>query len=167
MYRQIIFKNRILQNTWRCSVCRRKMSSRVCIPQDSTDSNLDVPVLEALQRRHSDVKLNAANNQSGLLPPRSPDLRRHSDVSPASLNLKELEKFTTQNTNENDWENNMKNMIPGRIEIEPPSIAGSRRQSRVSRQHSYDDDIQKNAIANSLVTEDFTLPLVSGQIPRR
>lgn len=32
-------------------VCRRKMSSRVCIPQDSTDSNLDVPVLEALQRR--------------------------------------------------------------------------------------------------------------------
>lgn len=141
------------------------MSSRVCIPQDSTDSNLDVPVLEALQRRHSDVKLNAANNQSGLLPPRSPDLRRHSDVSPASLNLKELEKFSSQNTNENDWEN-IKNIVPGRIEIEPPSRASSRRQSRVSRQHSYDDDLQKNAIANSLVTEDFTLPL-SGQIPRR
>lgn len=33
-------------NHWRCSVCRRKMSSRICIPQDSTDSNLDVPVLE-------------------------------------------------------------------------------------------------------------------------
>lgn len=139
------------------------MSSRVCIPQDSTDSNLDVPVLEALQRRHSDVKLNAANSQSGLLPPRSPDLRRHSDVSPASL--KELEKFTSKSTNEGEWEN-IRNIVPGRIEIEPPTRAGSRRQSRVSRQHSYDDDIQKNAIANSLVAEDFTLPL-SGQIPRR
>lgn len=138
------------------------MSSRVCIPQDSTDSNLDVPVLEALQRRHSDVKLNAANSQSGLLPPRSPDLRRHSDVSPASL--KELEKFTTKSTNENEWDN-VRN-VPGRIEIEPPTRAGSRRQSRVSRQHSYDDDLQKNAIANSLVTEDLVLPL-SGQIPRR
>lgn len=139
------------------------MSSRVCIPQDSTDSNLDVPVLEALQRRHSDVKLNAANSQSGLLPPRSPDLRRHSDVSPASL--KELEKFTSKSTNENEWEN-IRNVVPGRIEIEPPTRAGSRRQSRVSRQHSYDDDLQKNAIANSLGAEDLGLPL-SGPIPRR
>lgn len=138
------------------------MSSRVCIPQDSTDSNLDVPVLEALQRRHSDVKLNAANSQSGLLPPRSPDLRRHSDVSPASI--KELEKFTSKSTNENEWDN-IRN-VPGRIEIEPPTRAGSRRQSRVSRQHSYDDDLQKNAIANSLVTEDLGLP-ISGPIPRR
>ena len=31
------------------------------IQQDSTDSLLDVPMLEALQRRHSDVKINAAN----------------------------------------------------------------------------------------------------------
>jgi hypothetical protein len=140
------------------------MSSRVCIPQDSTDSNLDVPVLEALQRRHSDVKLNAANSQSGLLPPRSPDLRRHSDVSPASL--KELEKFTSKSTNENEWDG-IRNIMPDRIEIEPPTRAGSRRQSRVSRQHSYDDDLQKNAIANSLIaTEDFSLPL-SGPIPRR
>lgn len=139
------------------------MSSRVCIPQDSTDSNLDVPVLEALQRRHSDVKLNAANSQSGLLPPRSPDLRRHSDVSPASI--KELEKFTSKSTNENEWEN-IRNIVPGRIEIEPPTRAGSRRQSRVSRQHSYDDDLQKNAIANSLVAEDLGLP-ISGPIPRR
>lgn len=140
------------------------MSSRVCIPQDSTDSNLDVPVLEALQRRHSDVKLNAANSQSALLPPRSPDHRRHSDVSPASL--KELEKFTSKSTNENEWDDN-RNVVPGRIEIEPPTRAGSRRQSRVSRQHSYDDDLQKNAIANSLVTEtDLGLP-ISGSIPRR
>lgn len=69
------------------------------MPQDSTDSLLDVPVLEALQRRHSDVKLGPSTGMglgvpgaggSGLAPPRSPELRRHSDVSPASL--KELEK---------------------------------------------------------------------------
>lgn len=68
------------------------MASRVCIPQDSTDSCLDVPVIEALQRRHSDVKLGSSQQLStgGLAPPRSPELRRHSDVSPASL--KELEK---------------------------------------------------------------------------
>lgn len=87
-----------LQSTWRCSVCRRKMASRVCIQQDSTDSMLDVPVLEALQRRHSDVKLGSSvqlstGNGLGLAPPRSPELRRHSDVSPASL--KELEKVST------------------------------------------------------------------------
>lgn len=71
------------------------MASRVCIPQDSTDSMLDVPVIEALQRRHSEVKLGSSQQLStgnglGLAPPRSPELRRHSDVSPASL--KELEK---------------------------------------------------------------------------
>lgn len=81
--------------TWRCSVCRRKMASRVCIPQDSTDSMLDVPVIEALQRRHSDVKLGSSQQLStgnglGLAPPRGPELRRHSDVSPATI--KELEK---------------------------------------------------------------------------
>lgn len=88
----------LLQNMWRCSVCRRKMASRVCIPQDSTDSTLDVPVLEALQRRHSDAKLGsstqtlAPSNGAALAPPRSPELRRHSDVSPASL--KELERVS-------------------------------------------------------------------------
>lgn len=76
------------------------MASRVCIPQDSTDSMLDVPVLEALQRRHSDVKLGSSvqlstGNGVGLAPPRSPELRRHSDVSPASL--KELEKVNVTN----------------------------------------------------------------------
>ncbi|KAG5682039.1 hypothetical protein PVAND_011430 [Polypedilum vanderplanki] len=157
-------------NTWRCSVCRRKMSSRVCIPQDSTDSNLDVPVLEALQRRHSDVKLNATNDQIGLIPPRSPDLRRHSDVSPASL--KELEKFSSKSSNNNNNNNDhewdaIRNIVPGRIEIEPPTRLNSRRQSRVSRQHSYDDEIQKNALSNSLITvEDLNLP-IQGQIPRR
>ncbi|XP_075225744.1 regulating synaptic membrane exocytosis protein fife [Lycorma delicatula] len=83
------------ENTWRCSICRRKMQSRAqpVMPQDSTDSLLDVPVLEALTRRHSDAKIGssgAPSGPSGLAPPRSPELRRHSDVSPASL--KELEK---------------------------------------------------------------------------
>lgn len=85
-----------LQLSWRCSVCRRKMSSRVCLPQDSTDSLLDVPMLDTLQRRHSDVKIGSSSQQlsSGgglnLVPPKNSEYRRHSDVSPASL--KELEK---------------------------------------------------------------------------
>lgn len=72
------------------------MASRVCMQQDSIDSMLEVPVMESLQRRHSDVKLGVSSTQLttssdfGLAPPRSPELRRHSDVSPASL--KELEK---------------------------------------------------------------------------
>lgn len=137
------------------------MSSRICIPQDSTDSNLDVPVLEALQRRHSDVKLNVSSDQSSLIPPRSPDLRRHSDVSPASL--KELEKLNAKNGDE--WEI-IKNTIPNRIEIEPPTRISSRRQSRVSRQHSYDDDMQKNSFLNNPTSEDLCSTL-SMQIPRR
>jgi hypothetical protein len=148
------------------------MSSRICIAQDSTDSNLDVPVLEALQRRHSDVKLNTnnVNSQIGLAPPRSPELRRHSDVSPASL--KELEKLkggTTKSTSNNDGEwDSIKSNIPVSIGIEPPTRAGSRRQSiRVSRQHSYDDDIQKNAIANMNAEVELSLGLPGGQIPRR
>lgn len=146
------------------------MSSRI-IPQDSTDSNLDVPVLEALQRRHSDVKLNtnAATSQIGLAPPRSPELRRHSDVSPASLTLKELEKLkgsSSKTNSEGEWDS-IKSNIPSRIEIEPPTRVGSRRQSiRVSRQHSYDDDIQKNAIANMNAEVELGLVL-PGQIPRR
>jgi hypothetical protein len=128
-----------------------------------------VPVLEALQRRHSDVKLNTNNNnnQIGLQPPRSPELRRHSDVSPASLkeltNLEKLKGGTkTGSTNETEWAG-----INMPISIEPPTRAGSRRQSiRVSRQHSYDDDIQKNAIANMNIEVDLNLGL-PGQIPRR
>ena len=72
------------------------MASRVCLPQDSTDSMLDVPVMEAIQRRHSEVKLGSSQQlstgNSGLAPPRSPELRRHSDVSPASI--RELEKVS-------------------------------------------------------------------------
>ncbi|CAK9800701.1 Regulating synaptic membrane exocytosis protein 2 [Anthophora plagiata] len=86
-------------SSWRCSVCRRKIASRdqPIMTQESTDSLLEVPVLEALQRRHSDARLGCQSGSqigslgSGLVPPRSPELRRHSDVSPASL--KDLEKF--------------------------------------------------------------------------
>ncbi|KAF7398715.1 hypothetical protein HZH66_006612 [Vespula vulgaris] len=86
-------------SSWRCSVCRRKIASRdqPIVTQESTDSLLEVPILEALQRRHSDARLGCQSGSqlggigSGLAPPRSPELRRHSDVSPASL--KELEKF--------------------------------------------------------------------------
>lgn len=88
------------QSSWRCSVCRRKLASRdqPIVTQESTDSLLEVPVLEALQRRHSDARLGCQSGSqigglgSGLAPPRSPELRRHSDVSPASL--KELEKVS-------------------------------------------------------------------------
>ena len=91
-------ENHFLQSSWRCSVCRRKLASRdqPIVTQESTDSLLEVPVLEALQRRHSDARLGCQSGSqigglgSGLAPPRSPELRRHSDVSPASL--KELEK---------------------------------------------------------------------------
>lgn len=81
---------------WKCSVCRRKLQSRPQVAQDSTESLLDIPVQE-LQRRHSEARLGTSGGGlsvgtpgCGLAPPRSPELRRHSDVSPASL--KELEK---------------------------------------------------------------------------
>lgn len=79
---------------WKCSVCRRKLQSRAALQQDSSESLLDVPIQE-LQRRHSEARLGTGSGLSpgvgsGLAPPRSPELRRHSDVSPASL--KELEK---------------------------------------------------------------------------
>lgn len=92
-----------LQNTWCCSICRRKQhSSSILQPvltQNSTDSLLDVPIADTLQRRHSDVKIGRNSGSagtgngslgSGLAPPRSPELRRHSDVSPATL--KDMEK---------------------------------------------------------------------------
>lgn len=79
---------------WKCSVCRRKLQSRAALQQDSSESLLDVPIQE-LQRRHSEARLGGGGGLApgpggGLAPPRSPELRRHSDVSPASL--KELEK---------------------------------------------------------------------------
>ncbi|XP_030239781.1 regulating synaptic membrane exocytosis protein 2 isoform X2 [Drosophila navojoa] len=142
-------------NMWRCSVCRRKMASRVCIPQDSTDSTLDVPVLEALQRRHSDAKLGsstqtlAPSNGAALAPPRSPELRRHSDVSPASL--KELERLKGGRS----MAPSRSNSPPRGGELEPAfgaplSRMQSRRGSRVSRQHSYDDDMKAGGVGGSM-----------------
>ncbi|KAH8251061.1 hypothetical protein KR026_008483, partial [Drosophila bipectinata] len=141
---------------WRCSVCRRKMASRVCIPQDSTDSMLDVPVLEALQRRHSDAKLGsstqtlAPSNGAALAPPRSPELRRHSDVSPASL--KELER---QLKGGRSMAPSRSNSPPRGDGHEPPfgaplSRMQSRRGSRVARQHSYDDDMKTGPVSGSM-----------------
>nr|XP_012223186.1 PREDICTED: uncharacterized protein LOC105672674 isoform X2 [Linepithema humile] len=100
-------------SSWRCSVCRRKIASRdqPIMTQESTDSLLDVPILEALQRRHSDARLGPTGSQigtlgSGLAPPRSPEIRRHSDVSPASL--KELEKVAGERQREElRWERDL------------------------------------------------------------
>ncbi|XP_034194191.1 regulating synaptic membrane exocytosis protein fife isoform X2 [Osmia lignaria lignaria] len=100
-------------SSWRCSVCRRKIASRdqPIVTQESTDSLLEVPVLEALQRRHSDARLGCQSGSqigglgSGLAPPRSPELRRHSDVSPASL--KELEKVAGERRDDLRWERDL------------------------------------------------------------
>lgn len=65
-------------------------------------SLLDIPVQE-LQRRHSEARLGSSGGltpggmESSLAPPRSTDIRRHSDVSPASL--KELERVRYPFTN--------------------------------------------------------------------
>ncbi|KAI5697159.1 hypothetical protein M8J75_006040 [Diaphorina citri] len=122
------------ENTWRCSICRRKLQSRAqpVLSQNSTDSLLDVPVLEALQRRHSDVKIGSANSgahpaNQGLAPPRSPELRRHSDVSPASL--KELEKAVQKVKSEQrgnlDWNQNNTPSINNNINVSHKKSSGS------------------------------------------
>nr|XP_049706796.1 regulating synaptic membrane exocytosis protein 1 isoform X4 [Helicoverpa armigera] len=114
-------------NSWRCSVCRRKAQPRLPpAAQDSTDSLLDVPVLEALQRRHSEARLGSGGSSAGLAPPRSPELRRHSDVSPASL--KELEKGGGSTT-------------PTVESRRPSTVTPARRRSvRAPRQRSCDED---------------------------
>ncbi|CAG4950417.1 unnamed protein product [Colias eurytheme] len=115
-------------SSWRCSVCRRKAGPRLPpAAQDSTDSLLDVPVLEALQRRHSEARLGSGGSSSGLAPPRSPELRRHSDVSPASL--KELEKLKGGGS------------TTPMVESRRPSTVSPRRRSvRSPRQHSCDEE---------------------------
>lgn len=111
---------------WRCSICRRRAASRsqaMAHGQDSTDSLLDAPVLEALQRRHSDVKLGGgslAPSSTGLAPPRSPELRRHSDVSPASL--KELEKAVLKVASEREWRSKGRGGSPQGSRATSPSV---------------------------------------------
>ncbi|XP_063382543.1 regulating synaptic membrane exocytosis protein 1 isoform X2 [Cydia fagiglandana] len=118
-------------NSWRCSVCRRKAAPRLPpAAQDSTDSLLDVPVLDSLQRRHSEARLGGGTSSTGLAPPRSPELRRHSDVSPASL--KELEKGGGTAT-------------PANESRRPSTVTPARRRSMrvpAARQRSVDDDKQ-------------------------
>ncbi|KAG7296174.1 hypothetical protein JYU34_021275 [Plutella xylostella] len=119
-------------NSWRCSVCRRKAAPRLPpAAQDSTDSLLDVPVLDSLQRRHSEARLGGGSSSTALAPPRSPELRRHSDVSPASL--KELEKLKGGGSK-----------TPEAGESRRPSAAVvspvRRRSMRMPRQRSCDED---------------------------
>lgn len=156
------------------------MASRVCIPQDSTDSCLDVPILEALQRRHSDAKLGSSTTLGpslegiSLAPPRSPELRRHSDVSPASL--KELEKLKGSKTpgGDLDFRRQGRSAAPSRSssppkfgELEAASRVASRRPSRVvSRQRSYDEDIKTNTTVNNVPQNDIGLGLPA-PMPRR
>lgn len=84
-----------MENTRTHRFFYRKLQSRAALAQDSNESLLEIPIQE-LQRRHSEARLGSSSGLnvggvgSGLAPPRSPELRRHSDVSPASL--KELEK---------------------------------------------------------------------------
>jgi len=63
---------------------------------------------------------------AGLAPPRSPELRRHSDVSPASL--KELEKVAGERREELRWEREMEWRQHGKRES---SSRGSPGTSRV------------------------------------
>ncbi|XP_068081190.1 regulating synaptic membrane exocytosis protein 2 [Anabrus simplex] len=227
------------ESTWRCSICRRKMQSRAqpVVQQDSTDSLLDIPVLEALQRRHSDVKIGSSSLNvsgggvtsglgAGLAPPRSPELRRHSDVSPASL--KELEKVAGERREELRWERELEwrhhkrggGGSPGGSRVSSPQVerrpfddrnwdprlkpdgnehnergrpstgdalnpeeqedaeawrrhrGRTRRKSRVTRQHSYDDELKNAAGATATSTSGgggggeggLGLPV---QLPRR
>ncbi|XP_057665301.1 regulating synaptic membrane exocytosis protein 1 [Diorhabda carinulata] len=148
---------------WTCSVCRRKLQSKAAfIAQDSNESLLEIP-LQELQRRHSEARLGSGSGGggagglsvgglgSGLAPPRSPELRRHSDVSPASL--KELEKLkgTGAKTPDPDWTRNRtgrsaacsrQNSPPREIPAVAPVAPRSRRASRVARQHSYDEEVK-------------------------
>ncbi|XP_065348857.1 regulating synaptic membrane exocytosis protein 1 isoform X3 [Cloeon dipterum] len=110
---------------WRCSICRRRSQNRGQTQRTASASgalglrsdNSAGDLLElpgGLQRRHSDVKLGAGgqnaavtatNNVKVLELPRSPELRRHSDVSPASL--RELEKVAGERREELRWEREM------------------------------------------------------------
>ncbi|XP_059468739.1 regulating synaptic membrane exocytosis protein 1-like isoform X2 [Neocloeon triangulifer] len=108
-------------NKWRCSICRRRTQGRGQTQRTASASgalglqseNSAGDLLElpgGLQRRHSDVKIGAgqkteANNTKVLDIPRSPELRRHSDVSPASL--RELEKVAGEHREELRWEREM------------------------------------------------------------
>ncbi|XP_074034299.1 regulating synaptic membrane exocytosis protein fife [Leptinotarsa decemlineata] len=156
---------------WTCSVCRRKLQSRAAMAQDSNESLLEIPIQE-LQRRHSEARLGSGGGLSagggvgsGLAPPRSPELRRHSDVSPASL--KELEKNPDP-----DWSRSRggrsqassRQNSPPRETTAAPIAPRSRRASRVARQHSYDEEVKSGAAPANNVDNGLALP---PPMPRR
>ncbi|XP_071057526.1 regulating synaptic membrane exocytosis protein 2 isoform X2 [Onthophagus taurus] len=138
---------------WTCSVCRRKLQSRAVVQQDSNESLLEIPIQE-LQRRHSEARLGGGSSLNpglggGLAPPRSTELRRHSDVSPTSL--KELEKLKggAPKQSDSDWRRGGGRSTASSRQNSPPreqrEAPRSRRASRaVARQHSYDDEVNKN-----------------------
>ncbi|CAG9763892.1 unnamed protein product [Ceutorhynchus assimilis] len=163
---------------WTCSVCRRKIQSRAAIvTQDSNESLLEIP-LQELQRRHSEARLGSERLLSvggtGLAPPRSPELRRHSDVSPASL--KELEKLKGgggSKTPDPDWTRggggrsragSRSNSPPKVVSDVLPQIPRSRRASRVARQHSYDDEVKAALLPDAAPDAGLNLP---PPMPRR
>ncbi|XP_055604662.1 regulating synaptic membrane exocytosis protein 1 [Uranotaenia lowii] len=162
--------------SWRCSVCRRKTASRIFLPQESTDSILEVPLLESLQRRHSDVKLGLSSqclgtgNSIALAPPRSPELRRHSDVSPASL--KELEKLKVTKSSDTEWRRDhsaapsRSASPPRRTDLESAAsrIASRRPSMRMPRQRSYDEEIK--SIQHECNTKESGL-ILPAPMPRR
>ncbi|KAL3285262.1 hypothetical protein HHI36_019372 [Cryptolaemus montrouzieri] len=169
-------------SNWTCSVCRRKLQSRAALNtnKDSSESLLDIPIQE-LQRRHSEARLGIIGSGgplgvgsvgSGLAPPRSPELRRHSDVSPASL--KELEKLKGggSKTPEPDWARGAGRSIANSRSNSPPREQAptvlpptqrARRGSRVTRQRSYDEEV-KNSIAPNQAEPGLGLP---APMPRR
>ncbi|XP_045463479.1 regulating synaptic membrane exocytosis protein 2 isoform X2 [Harmonia axyridis] len=174
-----------VSSDWTCSVCRRKLQSRVAVAAttDSNESLLDIPIQE-LQRRHSEARLGSNSCGSGVLgiagggsvlaPPRSPDLRRHSDVSPASL--KEIEKLKGggAKTPDPDWSrgrsvgrstaNSRANSPPTeQLPTNLPPSHRSRRGSKISRQHSYDEE-KKNSLGTSNAEPGLGLP---APMPRR
>ncbi|CAH2020612.1 unnamed protein product [Acanthoscelides obtectus] len=119
---------------------------------NSNESLLEIPIQE-LQRRHSETRLGSSAGTDGLsvggfggglAPPRSPELRRHSDVSPSSL--KELEKLKSGKPSSDQSSN--KPMKPlgspygSTADVGPPQVQRSRRGSRVSRQRSYDEEVK-------------------------
>ncbi|RZC36474.1 hypothetical protein BDFB_003769, partial [Asbolus verrucosus] len=161
---------------WTCSVCRRKLQSRAALAQDSSESLLDVPIQE-LQRRHSEARLGSGGGLttgmgSGLAPPRSPELRRHSDVSPASL--KELEKLKGggAKTPDPDWTKGRggrstacsRQNSPPRESAPIIQAPRSRRGSRVARQHSYDDEVKSTLAPTTTGDTGLGLP---APMPRR
>lgn len=62
----------------------------------------------------------SSSSGTGLAPPRTPELRRHSDVSPASL--KELEKVAGERREELRWERELEFRQYGKSRSSSPTV---------------------------------------------